>query len=111
MPYPDSRDLILQEKLRYVEEAAPGSSSALYESMCMKSVNQCIGRAIRHAEDFASIVLLDSRYQHPRVLSQFPQWIKRNIEVHTKFDKKSLDQFQYFYTDCATRTSIKKAAF
>jgi chromosome transmission fidelity protein 1 len=35
------------------------SGSEYYENICMKSVNQCIGRAIRHRNDYASIVLMD----------------------------------------------------
>ncbi|PWN50221.1 DNA repair helicase [Violaceomyces palustris] len=46
-------------KAKEVEEAA----SDFYLNLCMKSVNQCIGRAIRHKDDYACLILLDSRYQ------------------------------------------------
>ncbi|CAN0380583.1 unnamed protein product, partial [Ectocarpus fasciculatus] len=82
MPYPDSRDAVLKEKLRFAEQAATGSGSVVYESMCMKAVNQCIGRAIRHAADFSSILLLDARYRSPRVASQLPAWIHRAMSSH-----------------------------
>jgi chromosome transmission fidelity protein 1 len=78
MPYPDLSDPVLKEKLSFAERAKKGSSRVIYEGMCMKSVNQSIGRAIRHINDYACVVLLDSRYTQPRVKSQLPSWILRS---------------------------------
>lgn len=33
-----------------------------YEDLCMKAVNQCVGRVIRHAGDWAAILLVDVRW-------------------------------------------------
>lgn len=46
-----------------------------YERLCMTAVNQCIGRAIRHRNDYAAIVLLDQRYARPATTAQLPAWI------------------------------------
>ena len=62
-----TKKILFQEKMRYLDSTlksteegrTPGQT--YYENKCMKSVNQAIGRAIRHANDFASIVLLDKR--------------------------------------------------
>ncbi|KAK9098993.1 hypothetical protein Syun_026038 [Stephania yunnanensis] len=57
-----------------------------YENLCMKAVNQSIGRAIRHINDYAAILLVDSRYASDRSTGSFsnpssklPQWIKDRL--------------------------------
>ena len=51
----------------------------------MKAVNQSIGRAIRHKEDYASIILVDHRYSRPNIVNQLPEWIKKYVLVQEKF--------------------------
>ena len=51
----------------------------------MKAVNQSIGRAIRHKQDYASIILVDHRYSRTNILSQLPGWIKEHVLVEEKF--------------------------
>jgi chromosome transmission fidelity protein 1 len=64
---------------------ASGAHSAagrrLCESMCMKAVNQSIGRAIRHSADYACVVLLDRRYLQDQLRAQLPGWILRTLQV------------------------------
>ena len=37
------------------------SGQVHYENLCMKAVNQSVGRAIRHKDDYAAIIFLDHR--------------------------------------------------
>ena len=53
---------------QYSHQQAGGN--VLYDAMCMRVVNQSIGRAIRHAGDFAAIVLLDTRFAQDRIRAQ-----------------------------------------
>lgn len=87
LPYPDSRDPVLQMKLQYTDSIRPNSNASgeLYEAMCMKAVNQSIGRAIRHINDYAAIVLLDQRYSRPKTLQLLPGWISRQISCCDHF--------------------------
>eukprot|EP00613_Pedinella_sp_CCMP2098_P006935 CAMPEP_0171594416 /NCGR_PEP_ID=MMETSP0990-20121206/676_1 /TAXON_ID=483369 /ORGANISM="non described non described, Strain CCMP2098" /LENGTH=180 /DNA_ID=CAMNT_0012155101 /DNA_START=185 /DNA_END=727 /DNA_ORIENTATION=- len=59
--------------------ATPNGSNAgndYYENLCMRAVNQSIGRSIRHVNDYSSILLVDQRWRtKPRVQSQLPKWI------------------------------------
>lgn len=47
-----------------------------YENACMRAVNQSIGRAIRHRNDYAAIVLVDRRFGTDRIRSKLPGWIR-----------------------------------
>ena len=87
MPYPDGRDPVLQEKLKFatVVEGDEKAGTRLYEAMCMRTVNQCIGRSIRHINDYAAVVLLDCRYSHPRVTTQLPGWLGSEIQPCSAF--------------------------
>ncbi|XP_068825886.1 ATP-dependent DNA helicase DDX11 isoform X4 [Capricornis sumatraensis] len=91
MPYPNIMSPELQEKMAYLDQTlprAPGQArpgKALVENLCMKAVNQSIGRAIRHQKDFASIVLLDQRYASPAIQAKLPAWIRDRVEVKATF--------------------------
>lgn len=51
----------------------------------MKAVNQSIGRSVRHQQDYASVLLLDKRYQRDNVRNALPKWLQPSIQIHTKF--------------------------
>lgn len=39
------------------------------------------GRAIRHQNDYASILLVDQRYAQPRIRGKLPKWIGQDVKV------------------------------
>lgn len=62
-----------------MDGCGPVTGSAYYQNLCMRAVNQSVGRAIRHAQDYAAIVLLDRRYvSDARVQSSLPGWLRRS---------------------------------
>ncbi|NWQ76361.1 DDX11 helicase, partial [Columbina picui] len=90
MPYPNIKSPELQEKMTWLDKTMPRAagqapSRALIENLCMKAVNQSIGRAIRHQKDFASILLLDHRYARPAIFNKLPQWIRERTQVKPAF--------------------------
>ena len=109
LPYPNVKDPELHERLRYYQRIAgsgngngtgicerAGASPAppplstecmmgtpavreYMENICMKAVNQTIGRAIRHRGDYACIMLCDQRYCSDwGPFRKLPQWIKES---------------------------------
>ena len=57
------------------------SGREYYENITIRAVNQAIGRSIRHANDYAVIVLLDGRYSQHRIKSKLPGWIGERLQT------------------------------
>ncbi|QSS60911.1 DEAD_2 domain-containing protein [Histoplasma capsulatum] len=108
LPFPNIRSAVWQAKIQHVESKAYESylslSSSLdqdhkgkeiseqnrklkakaagrefYENACMRTVNQCIGRAIRHQGDYAAILMMDKRYSSLRIQNKLPSWIRQSL--------------------------------
>ncbi|KAL7603756.1 hypothetical protein Lser_V15G18180 [Lactuca serriola] len=117
LPYPSPSDIELMERVKYIDSLEDvtkkdynftrfnGDAQAgfeilrscknrgreYYENLCMKAVNQSIGRAIRHINDYAAILLVDTRYttdsmkkslSHPT--NKLPNWIKDRLNCNRK---------------------------
>ncbi|KAG8817056.1 ATP-dependent DNA helicase chl1 [Serendipita sp. 399] len=113
LPFANVGSVELQERMRYVREldqrtsTTAGTTSTkdagleLYENICMKAVNQSIGRAIRHQNDWAALILLDERYASARIRSKLPKWIGDGVSTPEKFGQvvKELAQFYRAHKD------------
>ncbi|CAG2063930.1 unnamed protein product [Timema podura] len=62
-----------------------GSGKLHYENLCMKAVNQSIGRAVRHKDDYSTVLLLDQRYSQPHIQAALPSWIRPSVQTQVKF--------------------------
>jgi chromosome transmission fidelity protein 1 len=87
LPYPNLETPEWKSKMQYLEEKAAargeakGTASREYaENVCMRSVNQAIGRVIRHKDDWASILLFDARYGQERIRGKLPGWIRTSVD-------------------------------
>uniref|UniRef100_A0A2H1W4V9 SFRICE_001346 n=1 Tax=Spodoptera frugiperda TaxID=7108 RepID=A0A2H1W4V9_SPOFR len=86
MPYPNVKSPELQEKMNYLNKTAGGSAGNIYyENLCMKAVNQCIGRAVRHANDYACVLLVDERYSRPQTMSALPSFVQKSLISNCSF--------------------------
>ncbi|GAA5857522.1 hypothetical protein JCM8547_009318 [Rhodosporidiobolus lusitaniae] len=93
IPYPNSQSAELKERMAYLKATvppdrpagAPDPGQALYQNLAFRAVNQSIGRAIRNARDWASIILLDDRYTQPSKKAQLPSWLGKDIQAPPTF--------------------------
>ncbi|KAJ4366557.1 ATP-dependent DNA helicase chl1 [Ascochyta clinopodiicola] len=102
LPFPNPHSAEWKAKMQYIsskETARGGDGKAaareFFENACMRAVNQCVGRAIRHKGDYAAIMMLDRRYGGERIQSKLPKWIRGSLIAGTsvKQVEKRLDQF------------------
>jgi chromosome transmission fidelity protein 1 len=90
LPYPNPTDPVLVEKMAYINKKAESGTSSMtgqdfYRNICMKAVNQTIGRAIRHKGDYSTVLLVDHRYEGAHVQKHLPEWISESLETPGKF--------------------------
>ncbi|WPJ65211.1 hypothetical protein SMAC4_08636 [Sordaria macrospora] len=67
---------------------AARSVNVFYENATMRAVNQSIGRAIRHQNDYAAIILIDHRYEREHVRAKLPGWIREGWEETQRLVKE-----------------------
>jgi chromosome transmission fidelity protein 1 len=101
LPFPNPNSAEWKAKMQYISSKADGGQRGkdaardFYENACMRAVNQCVGRAIRHKGDYAAILMLDRRYSTPMIQSKLPQWIRGSLVEATEMQevKGLLDGF------------------
>lgn len=71
IPYPNI-DTEMNERIKFL-------GFDWYTQIAMKKVNQTIGRAIRHKDDYAAIFLVDKRYKNLK--KYLSPWILNNLEI------------------------------
>lgn len=93
MPFANAMQVETSEVLKPMSGSR---RSEFLENACLTVVNQCIGRAVRHRTDYASIVLMDRRYAQTRVESKLPRFVRRDVAVVTGF-ARLLEDFEAFF--------------
>lgn len=100
LPYPNLFSGEIINKRKYIEsttlkrtkgdqKAANEAMRQFYENICMKAVNQSIGRSIRHVHDYSTIYLLDARYSAKGgVQNKLSKWIRNRIEDYDDLNGK-----------------------
>lgn len=65
----------------------------------IRAINQCIGRIIRHKNDYGAIFLCDNRFKEPRNQKDISGWIRhrlRNSNPTETFDSMRQNMSQFF---------------
>jgi chromosome transmission fidelity protein 1 len=97
LPFPNANGAEWKAKMQHMEQvryrqsrqqgnneadckaAAKAAGREFYENACMRAVNQSIGRAIRHKNDYAAILMVDRRFATDRIRRKLPGWIQGSM--------------------------------
>lgn len=95
LPFANIKSGELQQKMSHYDQICKkvvdqgkslSGGQQYYENLCIKGVNQSIGRAIRHKNDFAAILLLDRRYSSRNsIKTGLPGWIRQSLSENDRF--------------------------
>jgi chromosome transmission fidelity protein 1 len=119
LPYPNafSGDMIMKKK--YIESEvlrktgdkrlAAETTRNFYENICMRAVNQSVGRSIRHINDYSAIYLFDARYKSSRIQSKLSNWIKDRISHSDNFTEILNSTSDFFHKK--TGNGLVKSSF
>lgn len=79
IPYPQMNDPNVIMKKHYLDSQKPGSGQLWYNQESCRSVNQSIGRVIRHINDYGIIVLADERFAWSANQKDLPGWVRQSL--------------------------------
>ena len=115
LPYPNAFSGELIAKRKFIEETtllkggtqamAKKNSREYYENICMRAVNQSVGRSIRHANDYSVIVLFDTRYNSSHIQLKLSGWMRLSIRPERESFDMTLERIADFF---AAKTLTKR---
>ena len=95
LPYANNQSIEIKERINYWNnnDIKSFTGKDYYDNMCIKMVNQALGRALRHINDYAYIMLVDFRFQG-NLLQKLPKWVKLSFKNHSTSvaDVKELEE-------------------
>ena len=84
-----------------------GAGREYYTNLCMKAVNQSIGRAIRHIGDYATVVLADARFAKASVRQRLPKWIGGQLREAPSCAAATLSITDFFALRAADQAAVE----
>ncbi|KAH0072553.1 ATP-dependent RNA helicase CHL1, partial [Aureobasidium melanogenum] len=114
LPYANPNTAEQKAKIKYIEEKASASSAGgaaaardFADNTCMRAVNQAIGRAVRHKNDWSAILLFDNRYMQKRIQDRLPGWIKASLGQTTRTGFNDVEAgLKRFYAEKAREAAV-----
>ena len=88
--YLDQKGMLERRKASAGSRCVTLTGKDWYNQQATRSVNQAIGRVIRHVQDYGAILLFDQRYMYQSNRSQISAWLRDKIKVPDKYQAADL---------------------
>ncbi|KAK8646355.1 hypothetical protein V6N13_120144 [Hibiscus sabdariffa] len=102
IPFPNINDkqVALKKKFNNSYRSSKNllSGNDWYCQQAFRSLNQALGRCIRHRYDYGAIILLDWRFQDEKNRVYISKWLRPSIRMYESFEK-SLDELRSFFSE------------
>ncbi|GMI91400.1 hypothetical protein like AT1G20720 [Hibiscus trionum] len=102
IPFPNISDkqVALKKKYNNTYRSSKNllSGNDWYCQQAFRSLNQALGRCIRHRYDYGAIILLDWRFQDEKNRAYISKWLRPSIRMYESFEK-SLDELRSFFRE------------
>lgn len=116
IPYANCADLFVRMKRKYLSEVASQrpkvqgkkfTGEDWYRTEAMRAVSQCVGRAIRHKNDYGALVFADERFKD--LASCLPEWIHPSLSLGLQFRETFASIVNFFRSHETSLTSVVNA--
>jgi Fanconi anemia group J protein len=108
IPYPSLFDADVVLKRDYNDaHFGPQSGRDWYDAQAYRSLFQAVGRCIRHARDYGSILLIDDRFQ--KQMSRFPAWMRAGFVPESPIDQICA-RLESFYAEMEVRFPVQSSS-
>jgi chromosome transmission fidelity protein 1 len=65
--------------MAHLEERHKTAKQEYLESLCARTLNQTIGRGVRHLKDYVNVYLIDARFE--RIKHKLSEWMKDRVVI------------------------------
>lgn len=74
IPFPNIKDFQVELHMKWLDSRKPGSGRVWFNESASRAINQAVGRAIRHKDDWAAIIFLDARLEG--MTGMLSKWVR-----------------------------------
>lgn len=78
------------------------TGSEWYRQQAARTVNQAVGRVIRHRNDYGAIIFCDERFTQQALINAMPKWVRPFLNVFQQFGEAQGSLVRFFKRAAAT---------